>query len=101
MLTFSLKKKILEGPDQGENEVEINVPDEVFIRIMMMLDGRSLHTARQVCREWNSLIEVQVLGTAGGRKAMERTLQLQWREATPARSVVNIEGLHQSQGSGP
>ena len=62
-----------------------NVPNEIFSKIVMKLDGRSLHTARQVCQDWNSAIKGEVLGTVEGRREMERTLQHQWREATPAR----------------
>ena len=51
----------------------------------MKLDGRSLHTARQVNSNWNSLIKSEILGTAEGKKAMERTLQFQWRKATPSK----------------
>ena len=92
MPTFSLMK-ILEGPDQDQKEkkVEMNVPDEVFIKILFLLDGRSLHTARQVCKEWNWVIETQVLGPARGRREMERTLQFQWREKAPTRSELTID----------
>ena len=79
MPVFSVMK-ILEGPDQGEEGetfVEINVPNEIFSKILVMLDGRSLHTARQVCRDWNIAVKEQVLGTVGGRREMERTLQHQ------------------------
>ena len=71
------------GPDQKEQEEmkKIQIPNEIFTKILMKLDGRSLHTARQVSKEWNSVIEAQVLGTVEGRRQMERTLQLQWREA--------------------
>ena len=79
MPIFSVKK-IVEDPDhkdQKEKEVEIYVPNEVFIKILFMLDGGSLHTARQVSKDWNSIIETQVLGTVEGRREMERTLQYQ------------------------
>ena len=69
-----------------------NVPNEIFSKILMKLDGRSLHTARLVSKEWNLAVEEQVLGTVGGRREMERTLQRQWREATPARLEFNIGG---------
>ena len=70
---------------------EINVPNEIFTKILMKLDGRSLHTARQVSKEWNSVIKEQIMGTAEGRREMERTLQHQWRELTPARLEFTIE----------
>ena len=54
-----------------------NVPNEIFCKILMKLDGRSLHSARLVSKEWNSVIKKQVLGTVGGRREMERTLQHQ------------------------
>ena len=92
-MPFFSVKKTREGPDQEEQKEEIHLPDEVSTKIMMKLDGRSLHTARQVCPEWKTFIESQVLGTVEGRGQMERTLQHQWREATPARSVVTIGGL--------
>ena len=88
MPIFSVKK-IVEDPDhkdQKEKEVEINVPNEVFTKILFMLDGGSLHTARQVSSDWNSIIKTQVLGTARGRREMERTLLHQWRAATPVRT---------------
>ena len=71
---------------------EINVPNEIFTKILMKLDGRSLHTARQVSKEWNSVIKEQIMGTAEGRREMERTLQHQWRELTPARLEFTIKG---------
>ena len=83
-MTISTLKRILDGPDR-----EIVLPNEVSTKILMKLDGRSLHTAQQVSKDWNSLIKAQVLGTV----EVERTLQHQWREATPAKSVVTIEGL--------
>ena len=70
---------------------EINVPNEILTKILMKLDGRSLHTARQVSKEWNSVIKEQIMGTAEGRREMERTLQHQWRELTPARLEFTIE----------
>ena len=76
MPVFSLKK--------------IPIPNEAFLNILLKLDGRSLHTARQVSKEWNSFIESQVLGTVKGRGEMERTLQHQWREETPTRSEFTI-----------
>lgn len=60
----------------------------------MFLDRPNLHTARQVSKEFNSVIKEQVLGTREGRKSLMRTsLQNQWRSATPARSGVTIGGL--------
>ena len=103
MLLFSLKK-IQEGPDQNVKDehlemlVEISVPDEIFTKILVMLDGRSLHNARQVSQDWNSFIKEQVLGTVKGRREMEKTLQQQWREANPAMREVtlNLGGLIQA-----
>ena len=68
----------------------INVPNEVFTKILFMLDLRSLQSARQVSSEWKTVIEEQVLGTERGRRW---TLQLQWKEATPAKLEFTIEGL--------
>ena len=88
-------KKTRKAPDQGQEEEqveEINVPNEIFTKIMMMLDGLSLHTSRQVSKEWNSVIKAQVLDTVQGRREMERTLQHQWREAAPARPEFTIGG---------
>ena len=85
-----VRKEKMEAADY---ECYLQVPNEVFTKIMMKLDGGSLHTARQVSKEWNSLIETQVLGTVEGRGQMERTLQLQWREAAPSRSEVTIGGF--------
>ena len=83
-------KKTREGQNQEE---EMNIPNEVFSKILLLLDGRSLQTARQVCPDWNIFIKDQVLGTVEGRRVMERTLQHQWRESAPARSEFTIEGL--------
>ena len=71
---------------------EINVPNEIFTKILMKLDGRSLHTARQVSKEWNSVIKEHIIRYAEGRREMERTLQHQWRELTPARLEFTIKG---------
>ena len=99
MPIFTLKK-IQEVPDQDEEEVEtmveINVPDDIFRKILVKLNGRSLHRARQVSKEWNSFILEQVLGTVEYRREMERTLQQQWRSATPAMLEFTIEGQSQS-----
>ena len=81
-------KKTRECPDREEM---VEIPNEVFTMILFMLDGSSLHTARQVCKEWNWVIETQVLGTARGRREMERTLQFQWREKAPTRSELTID----------
>ena len=99
-------KKILEDPDLGEEEkqvvVEMNVPNEIFSKILLMLDGRSLHSARQVCQEWNSAIKGEVLGTVEGRREMERTLQHQWRLGAPGKMEVTISGRPgRSRGSVP
>ena len=55
MPIFSMKKtsEDLDQKDQVDqvdvvNQVEIQVPNEILTRILMKLDGRSLHTARQV-----------------------------------------------------
>ena len=76
-------KKVRESPNHEEEEqvvtVEMTIPGEVFAKILFMLDGPSLHKARQVCHEWNSIIKQEVLGTTQGRREMEKTLQLQWR----------------------
>ena len=99
MPIFTLKK-IQEVPDQDEEEVEtmveINVPDDIFRKILVKLNGRSLHRARQVSKEWNSFILEQVLGTVEYRREMERTLQQQWRSATPAMLEFTIGGQSQS-----
>ena len=89
-------KKVRESPNPEEKEqvvtVEMTIPGEVFAKILFMLDGPSLHAARQVCQEWNSIIKQEVLDTTEGRREMEKTLQLQWREATPAKRDVLIGG---------
>ena len=97
MPTFSVKK-VQEGPDPGEEPVEINVPNEIFSKILLMLDGPGLHAARQVCQEWNSVIKEQVLGSVEGRREMEKILLHQWREAAPARSEFNIGGFVNPHG---
>ena len=71
-----------------------SLPNEVLIKIFMNLDGRSLHTARQVNSNWNSLIKSEILGTTEGKKAMERTLQFQWRMATPSRIETKFNPIN-------
>ena len=48
-----------------------------------MLDGRSLHQARQVCQGWNEAIMNLVWGE--DRVAVERKLKHKWRFAQPSR----------------
>ena len=86
MPVFSVKN-ILTAPENNvekmEMFVEIEIPREIFILIMMKLDGRSLCSAQLVSNEWNSIIKEEIMGTVRGRQHMKRILKHQWSEAIP------------------
>ena len=67
------------------NNKNLFLSEEIFTKILFMLDGSSLHNARQVCQEWNSVIKMHVMGTISGRKKMDRILQYQWMNSTPSK----------------
>ena len=57
----------------------IYLPGELSRKILLMLDGRSLHQARQVCQGWNEAIMNLVWGE--DRVAVERKLENHWKFA--------------------
>ena len=68
-----------------------SLPNEILTKILMMLDGQTLHTVRQVNSIWNSLIKSEIMQTAVGKNIMERTLQFQWTNATPSITETTFE----------
>lgn len=54
-----------------ERLVNRNVIDVVQI-IFLLLDAKSLHNSRRVCKQWNALIKDLIWGTRKGRKMMEK-----------------------------
>ena len=64
----------------------VPIPGEIFMKILQMLEGSSLHRARQVCHYWNNTIMEKILGTVEGRRRMMRRM---WRLASP--SISNFE----------
>ena len=45
---------------------------EVVQNIFLLLDAKSLHTSRRVCKQWNALIKDLIWGTRKGRMMMEK-----------------------------
>jgi len=81
-----------------KEEVEVvELPEEVSLKILLMLDGRSLHCARQVSKAWNVAIEREVLGSVAGRQVLMKTLQQQWKVATPTRTDQTFGDLGRPQ----
>ena len=66
---------------------------EVSLKILLMLDGGSLHQARQVCQGWNEAVPNLVWGQ--DRAAVERKLKSNWRFAQPLRieRTLKLEGF--------
>ena len=93
MPIFNVKKIWNSEEGQVEEVMEINVPIEVFYKIMVNLDGRGIFACLHVSQEWNAIIKEHVLGSMEGRKVTERLLQHQWREATPSKIEKTFGGL--------
>ena len=58
------------------------LPVEVKVMILLLLDGRSLHTCRQLSSRWDQFIRREVW------PSLERRLSIQWRFAEPTRSSL-------------
>ena len=71
------------------------LPDVLYL-VFRFLNGESLHRARQVCREWDRVIRVEVWGSRAGRREVEARLQHNWLSAQPRiRTMVHTwESLH-------
>ena len=63
------------------------LPAELKVMILLWLDGRSLHTCRQVSSSWDQFIRREVWASQVGRSQLERRLRLQWRHAQPTTST--------------
>ena len=75
------------------DEQRVYLPWEVSQKILLMLDGRSLHQARQVCRGWNETVLNLLWGE--DRVAVERKLKNHWRFAQPRKieRTLKLEGF--------
>ena len=69
------------------------LPGELSRKILLMLDGDSLHQARQVCQGWNQAVLNLVWGE--DRVAVERKLEDNWRFAQPLRIERNLQLLEE------
>ena len=67
----------------------VYLPGELSRKILLMLDGGSLHQARQVCQGWNQAVLNLVWGE--DRAAVERKLENNWRIATPLRIEKTLQ----------
>ena len=56
--------------------------------IFLNLDPKSLKRARQVCKEWDRLVMVEVWGSEEGRREMENKLDKQWRRNPAGVKIV-------------
>ena len=76
------------------DEQRVYLPGEVSQKILLLLDGRSLHQARQVCRGWNETVLNLVWGE--DRVAVERKLENQWRFAQPRKieRTLKLDGFN-------
>ena len=59
--------------------------------IFLYLDFTSLHTARQVCKEWDKFIMERIWCSSKGVKQMERQLESQWRTGQPHKRNFDIQ----------
>ena len=66
------------------------LPRELSLKIFLMLDGVSLHTARQACKDWNEFIIQQIWGSRQGRNALERKLKNNWNHGIPSETQVKL-----------
>ena len=66
------------------------LPRELSLKIFLMLDGVSLHTARQACQDWNEFIIQQIWGSRQGRNALERKLKNNWNHGIPSETQVKL-----------
>ena len=75
------------------DEQKVYLPWEVSQKILLMLDGRSLHQARQVCQGWNEAIMDLVWGE--DRVAVERKLENHWRFSQPRKieRTLKLDGF--------
>ena len=70
------------------DDQHVYLPGELSRKILLMLDGGSLHQARQVCQGWNEAVINLVWGN---RKAVERKLENNWRFAEPHKVERTLE----------
>ena len=83
------------------DEQAVYLPGELSRKILLMLDGDSLHQARQVCQGWNEAVLNLVWGE--DRAAVERKLKNNWRFAAPRkieRKSGRMDVLHGQQNEG-
>ena len=52
-----------------------SLPPELKVKIFLYLQGGSLHSCRQVCREWNDFILENIWKSKDARKVMEMILK--------------------------
>ena len=71
-------------------EQPVYLPEELSRKILLMLDGRSLHKARQVCQGWNEAVLNLVWGE--DRVAVERKLENNWKLSQPLIIETRIFG---------
>ena len=64
----------------------LKLPKELWQKIFLMVDGVSLHKARQVCKDWNELIVEQIWNTRVGRTSLETRLKHNWKQGEPQES---------------
>ena len=62
----------------------------VKVDIFSRLDYRSLHTCRQVCKEWNELVREEFWFSRTRRPLMKNRLLTEWKTAEPLRKTFNL-----------
>ena len=60
------------------------------VDIFSRLDYKSLHTSRQVCKEWNQLILEEFWFSRTRRPMMKRRLLTEWKTAEPVKRTYNF-----------
>ena len=64
----------------------LKLPKELCQIVFLMLDGVSLHRARQVCKDWNQFIVQQIWNSRVGRTSLETRLKQNWKQGEPKES---------------
>ena len=54
------------------------IPELARDKVYLYLDGKSLHSCRQVCKEWNSYIQENIWNCQANRRQQEKRLRGNW-----------------------
>ena len=68
----------------------LELPELIVLEILLSLEGRDLHRARQVCRAWDGLVRRVVWATRAGRARCTARLAACWQRGQPAQSERSL-----------